>query len=82
MANLPRLKLRGLMTILAQDSKPGAGYQSMAQLFAQLRSQLDPQQQPHWDTLSMGMTADLEQAIVAGSTHIRIGTALFGARDT
>lgn len=80
-ADLPRLRPRGLMTILAQDTDPGAGYQSMAQLLAQLRPQLDIQQQPQWDTLSMGMTADLEQAIAAGSTHIRIGTALFGARD-
>ena len=34
----------------------------------------------HWDTLSMGMSADLEAAIAAGSTLVRVGTALFGAR--
>jgi uncharacterized pyridoxal phosphate-containing UPF0001 family protein len=34
-----------------------------------------------WDTLSMGMSADLDAAIAAGSTIVRIGTALFGARD-
>ena len=79
---LPKLRVRGLMTILARDTDPGAGYRSMAQLFEQLRLELDSQHQPLWDTLSMGMTADLEQAIAAGSTHIRIGTALFGARDT
>ena len=38
-------------------------------------------QQRCWDTLSMGMTDDLEHAIAAGATHIRIGTALFGARE-
>jgi len=34
-----------------------------------------------WDTLSMGMSADFEAAVVAGSTMVRIGTALFGTRD-
>ncbi len=77
---LPRLVLRGLMTILAADSDPGASYQSMAQLFADLEPQLDPSARAHWDTLSMGMTGDLEQAISNGATHIRIGTALFGTR--
>lgn len=77
---LPRLVPRGLMTILATDSDPGASYQSMAQLFADLKPQLDAGSRAHWDTLSMGMTGDLEQAIAHGATHIRIGTALFGAR--
>ncbi len=80
-AQLPRLVPRGLMTILATDSDPGASYQSMAQLFERLNAQLDPDGRAHWDTLSMGMTGDLEQAIAAGATHIRIGTALFGARE-
>jgi uncharacterized pyridoxal phosphate-containing UPF0001 family protein len=35
---------------------------------------------PHWDTLSMGMSADLEAAVEAGSTMVRVGTALFGHR--
>jgi len=35
---------------------------------------------PHLDTLSMGMTADLEAAIAAGSTMVRVGTAIFGSR--
>ncbi|MBZ5217077.1 YggS family pyridoxal phosphate-dependent enzyme, partial [Bacillus paralicheniformis] len=34
-----------------------------------------------WDTLSMGMSGDIEQAIAAGATIVRIGTAIFGARD-
>ena len=78
---LPRLSPRGLMTILAADSDPRASYQSMAQLFKRLKLQLDPDSRAHWDTLSMGMTGDLEHAIAAGATHIRIGTARFGARE-
>jgi pyridoxal phosphate enzyme (YggS family) len=81
MSALPNLQVRGLMAILAQNSDPGASYQSMAQLFTALRRNLEGDQKLTWDTLSLGMTADLEQAIDAGSTHVRIGTALFGARD-
>ena len=36
---------------------------------------------PRWDTLSMGMSADLEAAVAAGSTMVRVGTAIFGARE-
>ena len=76
----PKLVPRGLMTILAADADPGASYQSMAQLFTHLASEIDRGRRAQWDTLSMGMTGDLEQAIANGATHIRIGTALFGAR--
>ena len=38
-------------------------------------------QPEYWDTLSMGMSADMNEAIAAGSTMVRVGTALFGARD-
>ena len=78
--HLPNLRARGLMTILAQDSNPRVSYQSMAQLFTTLGAQLDAQQTLGWDTLSMGMTGDLEAAIAAGATHVRIGRALFGER--
>lgn len=44
--------------------------------FKQLQSQY-----PNIDTLSMGMTSDMEAAIACGSTLVRIGTAIFGARD-
>lgn len=81
MLSLPNLAVRGLMTILARDMDARASYQSMAQLFESLRHQLNQAQLSCWDTLSMGMTADLEHAIAAGATHIRIGTALFGERD-
>jgi len=76
-----RLRARGLMTILAQHSDPGVSYHLVAQLFSTLGGQLDGDAARYWDTLSMGMTGDLEQAIAAGATHIRVGTALFGPRE-
>ncbi|XOV83741.1 MAG: YggS family pyridoxal phosphate-dependent enzyme [bacterium] len=78
---LPALRPRGLMTILSQQADPVASYHSMAQLSAELAAQVPGEQQHDWGTLSMGMSADLEAAIYAGATHIRIGTALFGARN-
>ncbi|AZF44925.1 protein YggS [Pseudomonas sp. R1-43-08] len=73
---LPRLKLRGLMAIpeptddrAAQD----AAFATVRELQASLNLPLD--------TLSMGMSHDLESAIAQGATWVRIGTALFGARD-
>ena len=77
---LPRLELRGLMTI--PDPVDGfesqvALHQRATALFEQVRAELHP---PKWDTLSMGMTADLEAAIAAGSTMVRVGTAIFGGR--
>jgi len=75
---LPGLRLRGLMTIPrigSDDCDPGDSYQRMSTLFQSLRaSGLE------MDTLSMGMSADLEQAIVHGSTMVRIGTDLLGPR--
>jgi len=73
---LPNLRIRGLMTILHPQSPPRAGYQRLADLFQALRS-LAPEP---WDTLSMGMSNDYREAIAAGATHIRVGTAIFGAR--
>lgn len=72
-AALPRLALRGLMAI----PEPGAatGYREMATLFAELRAAV-----PGVDTLSLGMSADLETAIAAGATMVRVGSALFGSR--
>jgi len=58
----------------------GASYRSMAQLASKLRSHLPVSMQAGWNVLSMGMTGDLEAAIEAGATHVRIGTALFGER--
>jgi pyridoxal phosphate enzyme (YggS family) len=75
-SELPRIKLRGLMAIpeptedrAAQD----AAFAAVRNLQASLNLPLD--------TLSMGMSHDLESAIAQGATWVRIGTALFGARD-
>ena len=81
---LPNLAPRGLMTILARSESTAnarASYGLMAQLAAELGDRLPATKRDAWDTLSMGMTGDLEAAIDAGATHVRIGTALFGARD-
>jgi pyridoxal phosphate enzyme (YggS family) len=75
---LPRVRLRGLMCI----PPPREGFEAQRQLFAELAdcaSQLRAQGMP-LDTLSMGMSGDLEAAVAAGATCVRIGTAIFGER--
>lgn len=77
-ADLPRLRLRGLMTIPrlgTENHDPADSYRRMYELFRELQ-----QQGLELDTLSMGMSADLEQAIRQGSTMVRIGTDLLGPR--
>ena len=78
-ARMPQLRLRGLMSI----PEPAEGFAAQVavhrrarELFEQLRSAGLP-----LDTLSMGMTDDLEAAIHAGSTMVRVGTAIFGRRS-
>ena len=77
-AGLPRLRLRGLMAIpepaegLAAQQAP---HRSLRQLAEALRAA-----GLALDTLSMGMSADLEAAVLEGSTLLRVGTAVFGAR--
>ncbi len=73
---LPHLKLRGLMAIPEPSEEPAAQHAAFARL-RQLRDDLNL----GLDTLSMGMSHDLEAAIAEGATWVRIGTALFGARD-
>jgi pyridoxal phosphate enzyme (YggS family) len=73
---LPRLKLRGLMAI----PEPTADSAEQNAAFATVRILQDSLNLP-LDTLSMGMSHDLEAAIAQGATWVRIGTALFGARD-
>jgi pyridoxal phosphate enzyme (YggS family) len=73
---LPRLKLRGLMAIpepTEDRAEQDAAFAAVRSLQASLNLPLD--------TLSMGMSHDLESAIAQGATWVRIGTALFGARD-
>jgi hypothetical protein len=77
-AALPRLRLRGLMCMLpygADTLQQRADFGRMRDLLGLARAQ-----GLELDTLSMGMSADLEQAVLAGSTMLRIGTALFGER--
>lgn len=78
-AALPNLSLRGLMAIPA----PEADYQRQLAVFGQMHDAFLAlkQRYPQVDTLSMGMTDDMAAAIAAGSTMVRIGTAIFGARD-
>ncbi len=78
-AGLPRLRLRGLMCIPA----PVDDEARQRAPFARLRSLLeDLNRRGHaLDTLSMGMSADLEAAVLEGATLVRIGTAVFGPRD-
>ena len=76
---LPQLRLRGLMAIpeptddLTAQRLP---FRQLRQLFEQLRANGIP-----LDTLSMGMSHDLEAAIAEGATIVRIGTAIFGERE-
>lgn len=72
---LPRLKLRGLMAIPAPSADP----LTQRQTFARLRALRDSLNLP-LDTLSMGMSEDLEAAIIEGATWVRVGSALFGHR--
>ena len=78
---LPRLVLRGLMTI----PDPVEGFQPQVAVHAKARALFDEVKAaldlPQFDTLSMGMTGDLEAAIHAGSTMVRVGTAIFGGRQ-
>ncbi|MFW3896500.1 YggS family pyridoxal phosphate-dependent enzyme [Pseudomonas bharatica] len=75
-AALPRLRLRGLMAI----PEPTDDRAAQDAAFARVR-ELQDSLGLGLDTLSMGMSHDLESAIAQGATWVRIGTALFGARD-
>lgn len=82
-ASLPRLRLRGVMAIPAPADEPRAQRQAFAavrMVFEHCRSALGNERGAHFDTLSMGMSADLESAIAEGATIVRVGSALFGAR--
>ena len=74
-ASMPNLKLRGLMAI-PEPGAPRARFRDVKNLFDKLKATFG------LDTLSMGMSDDLEDAIAEGATMVRIGTAIFGARQT
>ena len=77
-AALPRLRLRGVMAI----PEPAPDFAAQRELFLRAASAFDQIRASgiELDTLSLGMSADLEAAIAAGSTMVRIGTAIFGSR--
>jgi pyridoxal phosphate enzyme (YggS family) len=78
-AALPRLRLRGLMAVpepTGDEHLQRARFREVRELFESLRSA-----GLALDTLSMGMTADMQAAIAEGSTMVRIGTAIFGVRQ-
>ena len=77
-AALPRLRLRGIMTL----PEPATDFEASRAVHARAKALFDQLNAEGLglDTLSMGMSADLEAAIAAGSTLVRVGTAIFGAR--
>lgn len=74
--NYERLQLRGLMIIPAKTDTDAFG--RTKQLFEDIKHK-HPELKA-WDTLSMGMSGDMQEAIAKGSTMVRVGTAIFGAR--
>ena len=78
-AALPRLALRGLMSLPPAESEPAR----QRRWFAELRRLLESLNAAghRLDTLSMGMSGDFEAAIAEGATHVRVGTSIFGARS-
>jgi uncharacterized pyridoxal phosphate-containing UPF0001 family protein len=72
-ASLPRLRLRGVMAI-PEPGAPRERYQMVHLAYEKLKDELG------FDTLSMGMSDDLELAIAEGATMVRVGTAIFGQR--
>ncbi|MHA7879782.1 MAG: YggS family pyridoxal phosphate-dependent enzyme [Saccharospirillum sp.] len=80
MAALPNLEVRGLMAIPALDLDEA----TLKRQFLQLKSLSDTLITRHagCDAISMGMSADFELAIACGATHVRVGSAIFGARPT
>ena len=83
-AGLPNLRLRGLMSIPEATDDVSLQRQRFARLRSLLQqlNQVRTASQPALDTLSMGMSADMEAAILEGATMVRIGTAIFGSRTT
>jgi len=82
---LPRLQLRGLMAIPAQsesEAEQRDSFSRMRILFGSVKDAIESvNDRASFDTLSMGMSADLESAIAEGATIVRVGTDIFGPRD-
>lgn len=69
------LRLRGLMAVAPLGEDPAAAFERLAEIRAGFRAD-----HPDADVLSAGMSGDLEQAIAAGATHVRVGSAVLGER--
>ena len=69
------LRLRGLMAVPPLEADPRASYDRLVALAAELR-----ERHPDADVVSAGMSGDLEAAVAAGATHLRVGTAVLGSR--
>lgn len=76
-ASLPHLRLRGVMGVAPRDGEPAAAFARLAQIGATLRAS-----HPDADLMSAGMSGDLEAAVAAGATHLRVGSAILGSRPT
>ncbi|MFB9378896.1 YggS family pyridoxal phosphate enzyme [Kineococcus gynurae] len=74
-AGSPALRLRGLMAVAPRGVDPGAAFAELAGLAARVRAA-----HPGADALSAGMSGDLEAAVAAGATHLRVGAAILGPR--
>lgn len=74
-AQAPALRLRGVMAVAPLDVDPAAAFAELAEVASRLRAD-----HPDAAAISAGMSGDLEQAVAAGATHVRIGTALLGRR--
>ena len=74
-AELPGVRLRGLMAVAPREGEPGPAFARLAALAARVRAD-----HPEAGELSAGMSGDLEEAVAAGATIVRVGTALFGSR--
>ncbi len=75
-AGLPGLRLDGLMAVLPRDSEARAAFAQVADEATRLRAD-----HPAATVISAGMSGDLEDAVAAGSTMVRVGTAVFGPRE-
>ena len=69
------LRLRGLMAVAPLGEDPAAAFDRLARVRERLLAD-----HPHADRLSAGMSGDLEQAVAAGATHVRVGSAILGSR--
>jgi pyridoxal phosphate enzyme (YggS family) len=81
---MPRLRLRGLMAIpdpVEDIDAQRMVHRRMRALFDDIGALAPMSGSGHWDTLSLGMSGDMEAAILEGSTMVRVGSAIFGARS-